>query len=78
MIEGRTCPSCGTNLDGDLIWQTFMDKHNDEAEADRIAKMYGATRTEGRWGRMIGLYCIDKDGIEAWQCPDCNHEWARR
>lgn len=76
--EPRLCPACGTNLDGELIWQTFMDKHNDEAEADRIAEMYGADRTQGRWARMIGLYSIDRDCVEAWKCPDCNHEWRRR
>jgi len=75
--QSHHCPSCGNNLDGDLIWDTFFEKHKDEAEADRIAEMYGATRTEGRWGRQIARYSIEKDCVVAFRCPDCNHVWRR-
>jgi hypothetical protein len=53
--EHGNCPSCKVNLDGGSIWQHFMDKTNSEEEADRIAAMYGATRTKGQWGREIGM-----------------------
>lgn len=51
---------------------------HEEAElaADEAAKSYGATRTRGYWGRQIGIE-YDRDRIEAWRCPDCNHEWPR-
>jgi hypothetical protein len=78
MTETRNCPACGTNLEGDLIWQTFYNQENSEEEADCIAAMYGATRTEGRWSRAISLYSIERDCTYAFQCPDCNHEWRRR
>lgn len=72
-----SCPSCGADMNGDMIWQTFMDKHGDEAEADRIAEMYGADRKHGRWGRAIGIYDRDRDRTVSWMCPDCEHRWAR-
>lgn len=78
MTETRRCPGCGNDLDGDLIWQTFYNQENSEKEADRIAAMYGATRTEGRWNRAIALYSIEKDCTYAFQCPDCKHEWRRK
>jgi predicted RNA-binding Zn-ribbon protein involved in translation (DUF1610 family) len=77
IAQSHHCPSCGNNLDGDLIWDTFFERHKDEAKADRIAAMYGATRTEGRWSRAVGLYSIDRDCTYAFRCPDCDHEWRR-
>ena len=44
--------------------------------ADEAASLYGATRTEGRFGREI--YCKDyQDGkkIRYYKCPDCGGEW---
>ena len=71
------CPNCNVSLKGGLIWDTFFKRYEDEAEADRIAEMYGATRTTGHWGREIGIYCMDRDRTVAWKCPDCDHEWSR-
>ena len=71
------CPNCNVSLKGGLIWDTFFKRYEDEAEADRIAEMYGATRTTGHWGRKIGIYCMDRDRTVAWQCPDCKLEWGR-
>ena len=51
--EYPPCPYCHADMNGGSIWQHFMDKEGDEAEADRIAEMYGATRTHGQWGRAI-------------------------
>jgi hypothetical protein len=55
-----------------------MDQYQDEAKADETAEMYGATRTEGRWKRQIGLYSQERDRTVAYVCPDCNHEWGRK
>lgn len=78
VTEPRLCPSCGANLDGELIWRTFYDQGRDEREADRMAAKFGATRTEGRWSRAIALYSIERDCTDAFQCPDCGHEWRRK
>lgn len=83
----RQCPECKLDLDGDLIWDTGyrlagtgMDgggppaKTKDEREkrADEYASKYGATRTEGRWGREI---VIITDGTFRCKCPACGHIW---
>jgi hypothetical protein len=74
----RTCPKCGVSLEGELIWEHFYREKGDKDAADQIASFYGATRTEGRWGRAISLYDRDKDRTVAYQCPDCNHKWERK
>jgi len=71
------CPNCENNLEGDLIYETFLAKYSDEQKAIKTAKMYGATKTEGRWGREIGIYDMDKDRTVSYRCPDCGHEWLR-
>ena len=79
------CPSCGSSLTGGNIWATgfgfAIDKglegHDAEAEADRYAEAYGATRDCGNWGRAIGIYDMNRDRTTAWLCPDCRHEWPR-
>lgn len=69
-----TCPHCSADLNGGLIWETFRDRG--EAEADRIAAQYGATRTSGRWGLAIGIYSQERDRTVSWGCPFCEKEWA--
>ena len=71
------CPNCATDLNGGLIWQTLKDRGESDAGADRIAAMYGATRTNGQWGRQIAIYSRELDRTVAYQCPDCTHEWPR-
>lgn len=71
------CPNCNANLEGGLIYETFLEKYGDEQKALETAECYGATKTEGRWGREIGIYDMYKDRTVAWRCPDCNHEWPR-
>ncbi len=78
MSEHGHCPNCNTDLDGGLIFQTFMEKYNDRAKALETAEMYGATETTGQWGRAIALYDINKDRTVAYKCPDCNHQWERK
>ena len=75
--EHGHCPHCAADLDGGSIWQTFMDQYGDEAKADEVAENYGATRTQGRWGRCIALYDRDKDRTVGYRCPDCDGEWER-
>ena len=75
--EHPPCPACHADMNGGLIWQTFKDKGETDEECDRIALMYGATRTSGQWGRAIALYDREEDRTVAHRCPDCNHEWKR-
>jgi len=78
MSEHGYCPNCKVDLDGGSIWEHFFNEYKDEKEADRIAEMYGATRTTGQWGREIGIYDQEKDRTVAFRCPDCGHEWGRK
>lgn len=71
------CPNCNANLEGDLIFDTFLEKYGDEQKALETAEMYGATRNEGRWGREIAIYDREKDRTVAYVCPDCDHQWGR-
>ena len=73
----KHCPNCNSNLEGGLIYQTFLEQGHSPEQALDYAKGYGATATEGRWGREIGIYDIDLDRTVAWRCPDCNHQWPR-
>jgi len=43
--------------------------------ATDVARNYGATQTEGRWGRQIGE--TRNDRIYQWHCPDCKGTWLR-
>lgn len=71
------CPNCKVNLEGELIYETFFKKYNDASKALEFASQYGATETEGCWGRQLGIYDWDEDRVVAWQCPDCGHVWER-
>lgn len=71
------CPKCKSNLEGGLIYEHFLQEYGDENKALEIAALYGATKTEGRWGREIGIYCLDRDRTVAYKCPDCDNVWDR-
>jgi len=75
--EHGYCPNCNADLDGGSVWVHFFKETGSEAEADRIAEMYGSTREKGQWGRAVALYDREKDRTSAYQCPDCNHIWDR-
>lgn len=71
------CPHCKANLEGDLIYDTFMEEYNDEDKALQTASMYGATKTAGHWGRQIALYSLEEDRTYGYKCPDCGETWKR-
>lgn len=87
-----SCPHCGADLNGGFIWVHFykelqrtgyyhgaspLSAEEAAIKADEIAANYGATRTEGKWGREIGIYDTERDRTVSWECPDCNGEWSR-
>ena len=77
MSEHGHCPNCGVDLDGGSIYEHFLKEYGDEAKALETAKMYGADKEHGQWGRHIGIYDRDLDRTVAHKCPDCGHQWPR-
>lgn len=67
------CPNCKVDLEGDLIYDTFIGKGYSPEKALETAEMYGATKTTGRWDRRIGHYSMEFDRTVGWECPDCGH-----
>ena len=65
------------NFDGDLIWDTGIEKYGDWDKADEYAEAYGATRTTGRWGKKIGIYDVSLDRTTHYRCPECTYKWPR-
>lgn len=64
--EYDNCPNCGVSFQGEPLSQKHLD-----------SGCYGDTthwrREIGIDGGWIGIY----DGIVAWKCPDCKHEFPR-
>lgn len=77
MNEHGYCPNCRISLDGGLIWDHFYKEYGTKALADKYAEMYGATRTQGRWGLATGTYDQKLDRTVGWTCHSCNHYWGR-
>lgn len=77
MNEHGYCPNCNIDLDGGLIYETFLEKYQDEEKALDAAEAYGATKTTGKWGKRIGIYSMEEDRTTHWKCPECGHEWGR-
>lgn len=78
MTDHGQCPACNADLNGGSIWQTMLAQSSgDEAEADRKAEMYGATRATGRWSRRIAQYDRERDRTTHYCCPECRFIWKR-
>jgi hypothetical protein len=82
------CPHCGFDLNGELIYEYFLktpewiplERLNAmplEEAALETAKMYGATKTEGRWRNDIAIYDIAEDKTVEYECPECLGRWPR-
>lgn len=64
MSDLDNCPKCNASFQGDPI-------------PDDIKEHYGG---DGFWRREIGIdggYLGIYDGIVAYRCPDCKHEFPR-
>jgi len=72
----KNCPSCKISLEGELIYNYFLRETGDEKEALRIAEMYGATKTTGRWKKEIGHYSMKEDRTTHYECPSCGALWS--
>jgi len=75
MKDHGNCPKCKVDLNGGSIYEHFLKEYGDEAKALEVAKMYGADKENGQWGRQIAMYDRDLDRTVAHKCPDCDHSW---
>lgn len=74
------CPHCNSDMDGELIVDTFIKQGKIEEEAIKYASNYAGWDQYGidnRWSRKIGLYDLQKDRTIKYKCPDCNEEWEK-
>jgi hypothetical protein len=73
-----SCPSCGSSLLSQCIWDHFLEVMGDDKEADRVSSMYGATRNNGlRWDISVPVYAEKSDEVIGWECPSCGHSWPK-
>ncbi len=70
--EHGYCLWCGADFDGGDIIEEFVRQGNTLEEATKIAKeSYGYQPGHTKWGRQIGIYCMERDRTVNRQCPDC-------
>lgn len=62
-MDKTNCPHCDENL----IHSKIPDDRKHLYSSEYFYNTIGID------GSHIGVY----DGIVAWRCPDCGHEWAR-
>lgn len=73
-METKHCPHCHADLRGENIYEHFLSKYQDEAEAKRATGMYGG---DGYFYRTIAVYSLERDRTTHYRCPDCHSEWDR-
>jgi hypothetical protein len=74
------CPHCNSNMDGELIYDTFIEQGKTPEVALEYSKNYAGWEKHGlqnRWGRKIGIYSLNLDRTMEYQCPDCGKKWDR-
>lgn len=79
MIPIRECPHCKANLDGDDIFECFLQLGHSREIAAEKASFYGWTpENKQKYGREISIYDRDEDRTVRYMCPDCTKEWSAR
>lgn len=72
--EHGECKNCGMDLNGEWIYDHFLEKEGDPVKALAIASMYGARKGVGRFGKAIYVKPYDEDYNKLptyWMCPQC-------
>jgi hypothetical protein len=71
------CLHCGSDLNGEFIWDKGFELHGTEEEADKYADAYGAIKGFGRFGREILMKGYDENYNDLptyFKCPDCGEK----
>lgn len=73
------CPNCGTDLEGEVVYDYFLKRTGNEEEAARHAVMFGATKENKKcFSNVIGIYSLESDRTTAFMCPECQYVWDRQ
>lgn len=73
------CPNCQADLEGEDVYEYFLQQYRDEKKALEAAEMYGWTKENPKsFSRIIGLYSDSLDRTIAFMCPDCQHKMERK
>lgn len=68
-----SCPSCGADLNGPRIWQELHDHYGAE-KADLWTPRYGATRSHGRYSRVMAETGTPPGVPTIYRCPECGDD----
>lgn len=72
--EHGKCKQCNYDLNGDYIYDTFLEQYGNPVDALATASMYGAREGYGRWSKAIYMKEYTSEGrkLPAWfKCPNC-------
>jgi len=72
-----SCKSCGFDLNGERVYDTFLLKYGDEGKATEVAEMYGCRKGWGRFGKCVYVKGYDENYKKLkpwWMCPECKEE----
>lgn len=78
-INGH-CPHCNADMDGELVYDSFIDAGYDCDIADKWAKQVSGYEKHGllnKWSRCLSIYDITSDRTINYECPDCSKQWNR-
>ncbi len=71
------CKNCGMDLNGEWIYDYFLEKYGEYDMALAAASMYGAGKGFGRFGKAVYWKRYDENYNKLpskWICPKCNEE----
>ena len=71
------CKVCDYDLNGEWVYDTFLEKYGNHTDALAAASMYGCKKGFGRWGKAIYVKGYDENYNKLpswWKCPNCGEE----
>jgi len=71
------CKNCGFDLNGERVYDYFLEKEGDPVSALAVTSMYGCREGWGRFGKAILVKGYDENYNKLpsyWECPECGEE----
>lgn len=72
------CPNCKTDLDGELVIESFREMYENEKQALEACTYYAGYTIHllnNRWSRAISV--SNWGNHQFYVCPDCNTEFGK-